>query len=299
MRSLAHRALRPLAAVATALLVALLAPCVAVADPVCTAGPADDSFPICFDPGNRLVLHAGYGGVGGAIALRHVVTTDDPGISWRMEHGLVEGSYDALGEGGQGQARGALYRGRFLRHSRDGHIMLPTSPPKKLFLPFDIGTEVTLGSFVATHGEPLVRVGVVRAALLFEVTRSGAFGRRLVFGTAARWDIVADTAEDDASVAEHQVAPFSLGVLGLHLESKDGLTVLDLELEAGPRWSSTSDWNGTLIASAGVERVVVAVNDLPLSLYCQGGWEDPGRGAWLAAGVRLALFGSTRTPRGR
>jgi hypothetical protein len=262
-------------------------------EPVCSAGPKDDPFPTCFDPGNRLVLQLGYAGAGGKIQLRHYAGTDDPSIYWRLEHGLAEAIYD-------GDAwRGALYRGRFMRHSRDGHIVLPTATPRKLFLPFDIGAEADVGRFVARPGDPRVELGVVRAALLFELTRSGDFRRRLELGVAARWDVTADITKDSFGVPEHFVAPFSLGVAALHLESDDGLAVLEVSLEAGTRWSSAKDWGRTLAAEASVERVLVAFNDRPLSLYCQAGWEDPGRGAWLTAGLRFALAGSTRTPPGR
>jgi hypothetical protein len=268
-------------------MVVLLVARVGHADPKCVAGPPADPFPICFDPGNRLVLQLGYGGIGGAIALRHYVGTEDPGITWRLEHRLAEASYD-------GEAwRGALYRGRFARHSRDGHVVLPTSPPKKIFLPFDIGAEADFGAFTARPDQPEVELGVVRAALLFEVSRSDDFRRRLVLGTAARWDVLADRAA--LAVPEHFVAPFSLGVAGVHLEADDGLSILDVELEAGTRWSSVHDWGSALNVEAGVERVVLAFNDRPLSLYCQAGWEHPGRGAWVSAGLRFALVESTPT----
>jgi hypothetical protein len=256
----------------------------------CFAGPKDDPFPICFDPGNRLVLQLGYGGVGGGLALRHYVATDDPGITWRLEHRISEAAWD-------GKAwRGAVYRGRIARHARDGHIVLPTSPPKKVFLPFDIGGEADFGAFVIRPGDPHVDFGVVRSALLFELSRSDDFSRRLVFGIAGRWDVLANVEHYTIDVPEHFVAPFSMGVAGLHLESADGLTVFDVSVEAGTRWSSANDWGGLLVASAGLERVMVALDDHPLSLYCQTGWEDPGRGAWVTAGVRFALVGSRPTP---
>jgi len=255
----------------------------------CTSGPADDPFPICFDPGNRLVLQLGYRGVGGGLDLRHKVATDDPDITWRLEHRIAEAAYD-------GSAwRGTLYRGRFARHSDDGHIMLPTSPPRKVFLPFDIGAEADFGAFVATPGKTQVELGLVRTALLFELSRSDSFRRRLVFGIAGRWDVLAPDLHRPFSVAEHFVAPFSLGVAGLHLESDNGLSILDVSVEAGTRFSSQSSWGGVLTATGSVERVVVALNDRPLSLYCQAGWEDPGRGAWVTAGLRFALAGSRPT----
>lgn len=267
------------------------------APPPCLLGPADDPFPICFDTGNRLVLQLAYGGTGGAIELRHVVQTEDNDISWRLEHRLAAAGTDGT------TWRGALYRGRFMRHSRDGHIVLPTSPPRKLFLPFDIGAEADVGRFEITPGAPRVRLGMVRAALLLDVARNDdredPFLRRLAFGVAARWDLEAPDLGRPFSDAEHFAAPFSMGVAELHLESRDGLTVFDASVEAGERWSSQTGWGGALVAQTSLERVVVAFNDRPLSLYAASGWEAPGRGAWVTAGLRFALVGWRPTRPGR
>jgi hypothetical protein len=264
----------------------------------CYAGPADDPFPICFDPGRRLVLELGYGddgaGIGAGLALRHVAATDDNDITWRLEHdiGTVRHAGDTW--------RGALYEGRYSRHSRDGHIVLPTSPPKKLFLPFDIGGEADVGAFVTTPGSSEVRLGLVRAALFFDLARSESpFLERLAFGIATRWDVIAPDLRRPFSVAEHFAAPFSLGVAELHLESRDGLSILDVSVEAGERWSSQKGWGATLDATAGVERVLIAFDDRPVSVYCQAGWEAPGRGPWVTAGLRIGLVASTPTRPGR
>jgi hypothetical protein len=263
----------------------------------CRSGPANDPFVTCFDPGNRLVLHVGgdtggaHGYIGGSIHARGYGVTDDPTIYWGLDHDIAEAIYD--GE----HVRGALYRGRFLRHSRDGHIVVPTSPPRKLFLPFDIGAEAAVGSFDARTDTPLVDVGLLRAALVLEVTRSGDLRKRLVFGVAGRWDVTADLADGNIAVPESFVSPFSLGVAGLHLESSDGLHVLDVELEAGPRWSSVHAWGHLVRAQASYERVLIALDDHPLSLFMQTGWEDPGRGAWALAGARFVLAGSRPTRR--
>jgi hypothetical protein len=261
-------------------------------DRPCRAGPAGDPFAVCFDPGNRLVLQLGGdtgstgGFVGAGASARGYMTTDDPTIYWWHEHDIGETVYD--GE----HVRGAVYRGRYLRHSRDGHIVLPTSPPRKLFLPFDIGAEADVGTFDARTDAPLVDLGVLRTALLFEVTRSGDYRRRLTFGVAGRWDVVADLRDGSIAVPESFVAPFSLGVAALHLESKDGLVVFDTSVEAGPRWSSVADWGHLVRAQASFERVLIALDDHPLSLWAQAGWEDPGRGAWALAGARFVLAGS-------
>jgi hypothetical protein len=245
-------------------------------------------FATSFDPGNRLVLEAGWGGAGGAggaLAVRHKVGTDDPAVTWRFEHVFAGTRWDGVAW------RGALYRGVYLRHSRDGHIVLPTSPPKKLWLPFDVGTDVAAGVFAWRPGEDVVELGVVRAAVLFELFRSSGFGARLTLGPLARWDVAADVADREAD--EHRVAPFSQATLGLHLETDDGLGVLDASVEGGWRWSSVDGWGREAGARLDVERVLVAVNDVPVALYGAGGWESGERGAWWQLGVRVG-FGAAR-----
>jgi hypothetical protein len=273
--------MRALVAIGVAV-AALVAAAPARAAP-CVGGVAPREFPICFDPGNRLVLEAGWGGVGGALRLRHRVRTSDPGVSWRLEHTVLEARWDGT------TLRGVVYQGRYLRHSRDGHIMLPTSPPKKLWLPFDIGAEADAGALRLVPGDPHVDVGVVRAAVVLEPLRSGSFRARLTVGPLVRWDVLADL--DSKTADEHRVVPFTEGAAALHLESRDGLSVLDVRAEGGASWSSTTGWGRAASTELGVERVLVAVNDVPIAAFAQAGWSGGvgGRGAWIAAGVRLAF----------
>ena len=47
--------------------------------------------------------------------------------------------------------RATLYSGRYLRHSEDGHLVLPFGRPRKIFLPFDLGAEAEAdGTFFMT-----------------------------------------------------------------------------------------------------------------------------------------------------
>jgi hypothetical protein len=99
-------------------------------------------FAICFDVGNRLFIAGGTNGVGGGIRLRHAIEFDDePDLIWKLEHRLVEGSAGGLSE----RYQGVVYAGRYLRHARDGHLVVPLGVPRKIFLPFDIGAETELG----------------------------------------------------------------------------------------------------------------------------------------------------------
>ena len=265
---------------------ALLASATAAAEP-CTALARDGlPYATCFDPGNRLVLSLTTEGVGAGVALRHTVGTDDPAVTWRFEHELLAGA------AGPARWQGTVYAGRYLRHSRDGHLVLPTSPPRRLFLPFDVGAEAAVGRVAGEVGSPAVRLGAVRAAALVDLSRSADGRRRAAIGPVVRWDLRLD--REARRVDEHRVAPFTLGVLELFAEDRAGLTRALATVEAGATWSSAGGWGRALFAEAALERVVLALNDRPLALYLAARWEDPGAGGVAEAGVRFSLFGRRR-----
>jgi hypothetical protein len=251
--------------------------------------PRGRTYAACFDPGNRLVLGGDVDLEGpwfeAGIQLRHDVPTEDPAVRWRFEHrGLVA-------EAGVGRFEGLLYSGRFLRHSRDGHLVLPTNPPRKIFLPFDVGAEVTLGRVRGVTGAPDVRVDVVRTVAMIDLARSEDFRRRLALGPVAEWDVL--VTREDPEIQEHLIVPFTAVQLGLYAEDRRGLTHAQVALEGGARWSNATGWGRRLAAEASLERVFVAVNDRPVSVYLAGRWDEPD-GFLAHAGLRLALISSAR-----
>lgn len=266
----------------------------------CTAVSAKGlPFATCFDPGNRVYASAASNGLGFGVDVRHRIDTDDPDVSWRLEHAFVSLV------GTTGELAGALYAGRFVRHARDGHVLLPIGPPRKIFVPFDIGAEVEVGRVRRRLADDRFHVSAVRAAVLLELGRSADFRRRFAVGPVTRWDIVVP--DQLSSVDEHRVTPFSAGLLDIYLESKNGLTTASFRIEAGGMWSGENGWRGYLDAEAGLERVLIAINDQPLSLYASAAHKrgavvpvsDVGdqSGAWqVAAGARLALSWAKRGP---
>ena len=236
-------------------------------------------YPVCFDPGNRLRLDATTDGLGGAIQLRHTVLVDDPDVSWRLEHQIA--SVRIAGS----SIRGAAYSGRYVRHSSDGHLVLPFGRPRKIFLPFDIGAEAEVGSLTgSTSGE--LHVGAIRTAALIELSRASHFRRRVAIGAVARWDLEVDA--DSRSAREHAVAPFSLAALDLRAESASGLTLAGVRAEAGGVWSTETGWRRWLSAEAEVERVLIAVQDRPVSLFVSGEYQPHEEALSGLVGVRLA-----------
>jgi hypothetical protein len=249
------------------------------ADP-CWISHRRGPYPACFDPGNRLHLDAASDGFGGAVELRHYIAVDDPEVSWRLEHRLaaVRASGEAL--------QGSLYTGRLVRHSADGHVVLPFGRPRKLFLPFDIGAEMEVGSLRARADTDAVSIGAVRTAALLELSRSGSFRRRFSIGPVARWDFQLDRAS--WSSTEHRVAPFSLAALDLRAESQSGLTIAGLRGEAGGIWSTESGWRRWLAAEVEVERVFMAVQDRPVSVFVGGAFAAEDESLSGVVGLRFA-----------
>jgi hypothetical protein len=204
-------------------------------------------------------------------------------VTWRFEHALAD-----LAVGPDGW-RFAAYRGRYLRHSRSGHLMLPGN--RRVALHSDVGLEVGALAADGRAGDPTFRLNAVRAAILADLWRSPDFTRRFSLGLVARWDLMIDAHDlTSPAIAEQMVAPLTMGVAALHLESQDGLTLLDLTCEGGELWSNLSGLRPSLAAEGAVERVVLAVNDRPFSLYLAAGWDDQ-RGARAVLGVRLGLVG--------
>lgn len=254
-------------------------------------------FETCFDVGNRLSVTAGSGGFGFGIQLRQIVKfDDDPDLDWKLDHAIatVEDAAWQL----DGRLTGTLYTGHFIRHTRDGHIVLPLgSPPKKVFLPFDIGAVVEGGRVTVRDDAALMtktmRIGVVETAAVVDLWRTRDFKRRLIVGPVAHYDI--DLARAGSfHIARHLVAPFTRGLANLHLESRDGLYVADFAVEAGKQWrGDTGTWQTTARATARVERIVMAIDDRPIALVVDGGYDSEFKEYTAGVGARIVLFHAT------
>ncbi len=279
-----HR--RNLILVAVAL-VAAAAPATARADDTRCTGKtsADGRFATCFDPGNRLLFAATTEGYGGGILLRHVMLFDDePDLIWKLEHELAFGQVGGFSD----RYKAVLYSGRYLRHARDGHIVLPFAVAKKVFIPFDVGAEAEVGRVSGILGAPTFELGLVRTVALIDISRSANFRRRLSIGTVVSWDM--KLRRDPVAVDDHLIVPFSTGLLNAHFESSNGLTIGDARVEAGKAWSVNDGWYNALEAAVTLERVLIAVNDRPVSLFLGGRYENRADELYGEVGLRFALF---------
>lgn len=256
---------------------------------------AGGRFVTCFDLGNRLSITAGTGGFGGGIALRHVVTfEDEPDLIWKLEHRITDTNHHLF----TNAFEGTIYRGRYIRHARDGHIVLPFGTPRKIFLPFDIGAAAELGALRWRDDASPVEVGVLKVAALVDFARTRTFRRRFSIGPVARWDVLLARDPDGdltprLAVDEHVVAPFSAGMLELSFESLEGRTAGTFRLEAGTAWSSLHGWVPEARAEAELERIVIAINDRPVSLVLGARYQtrpDAEGEATARIGARIVLF---------
>jgi len=278
---------------AVAACIALVAVRQARAEPCTGVTASGGRFATCFDPGNRLSLTAGSDGFGASVALRHEVTfEDDPDLVWKLEHTLLEATHATFSD----RFVGTLYRGHYIRHARDGHIVIPLgSRPKKVFLPFDIGGFAEAGRLEWKPDSTAVRIGVVRTAALIDIARSRDFRSRIAFGPSARWDVDAD--RDAMTLTEHVVAPFSTGLVNVHLESATGRLVADFTVEAGSAWRSKDvGWGKDGRAEATLERIVLAVNDRPIAITAGVRYDSATDETIAKIGARFVLL-DRRDPR--
>lgn len=255
----------------------------AAADPCTGVSSTGGRFATCFDPGNRLSITAGSDGLGGALALRHEIHFDDePDLVWRLEHVLVDATHAGL----ENRFSGTLYRAHFIRHARDGHIVIPIGRPRKVFLPFDVGAFAEIGHVEWTD-MTLARFGLVKIAGLIDLARAKSFRGRLAIGPAARWAV--DIERNPRSLGAHHVAPFSTGMLSLRLESADGRLVGDLRAEAGMVWHSGTAWQPEVSGEATLERIMLAINDRPIALTLGVRYASDTEEAMARIGARIVL----------
>lgn len=253
--------------------------------------PSGGRFATCFDPGTRLSLTAGSDGIGGAAALRHVIHfADEPDLVWKLEHVATDATYSLWDH----RFTGTLYRGRYLRHARDGHIVLPLGTPRKVFLPFDIGALAEVGSLRWRSDDTTATLGVIKTAALIDLARSRTFRRRFAIGPAARWDV--QLTRDPLTISQHIVAPFTTALANLHLESATGRLTADLRLEAGTAWNATTGWHPEAAAAATLERIVLAINDRPIALLLGARYDTTTDEALAHIGARIVLA-QRRDPR--
>ena len=91
------------------------------------------------------------------------------------------------------------------------------------------------------------------------------------------------------AIAEHTVAPFTAGMVAGKLESSNGLFWGELRVEAGVAWHSRTGWRPDASAEATIERVVLAINDRPLSLVAGVRYDSLAQETIARVGIRMVI----------
>jgi hypothetical protein len=263
-------------------------------------------FRVRFDPGERLFAGAGALGVAATgsarfepavevgLSLRAAPPPPDAPVFWKRDHQL---GHLRLRRGGDGLALdGRLYQAILLRHSREGSLTIPTTPPLRLTLPFDVGVRVELGrlsgSLPLSSPGAALEAGVVRGEALADFLRSEHPGRWLAVGAVGYYDVRLERG-GEGLLRDHRVMPLTAACVWLHGESARGLVSGGVHAEWGRAWSSQRGWGQALRVEGEVEVTPVAVNDLPVSLVLsamvEAGRQTPDGEARFRtfAGVRL------------
>jgi hypothetical protein len=288
-----------------------LALALGAADPCVGTDELGRSFRTCFAAGQGLELSLGGAwadgpgqasegaGLGAGLALRWRSDTyaTTGRREWLRDMAFLESR--ARFDGSLGDPRTAelsLWSAVFLRRLAEPFLLIPAPKPIRFPFPFDVGMAIDAGSVRWISGaargggaSDTWDVEPLRGALLLDVARHfGTPVRRAVFGPDVSWSV--RFAEGSKPI--QSIAPFSAGRVELRVESGDGLSAIGFTGRAGAMLQFPGGTRAFYDARLGVERVLVAVNDVPLALYGEGTARGGALDEELAAtvGLRLGAF---------
>ncbi len=257
-------------------------------------------FAVCFDPGNGLELEAAALGRDGvwapsfaaAIRVRSKrESVSKEGSLWFNEHRLL--ATRAQPDPGYRLLETTAYQGVFRRHLEEGFVLVPTARPIRLPFPFDLAIAVSVGRYERRvfEGRGFV-FEAGRAAVLLDLLRSSTGRAHVAFGPA-----LSHTLRHDGDDATQELSPLTSMLVDIGFESANGLWVMALEGIAG--WVFTPGSEPTFRAGvdARLDRVLLAVNDHPVSIAARFGYQHADAGVhrrteWTASvGLMLRAWG--------
>ncbi len=177
-----------------------------------------------------------------------------------------------------------LYEGRYHRWTRESRIVVPTTPPKYIPFPMNVGIEGTLGKLELSPRADgaLGELAVQHAQVVFDFWRKEAMTSHALLGVGPSWDM-----RLFRSGVDQIVAPMSRLTVALHHEWAAGRQVLDVDAEGSWALTVGQGWGPRGRASARYEWVVLAINDLPVSVLAEVAWRyDVEHDLTATAGVR-------------
>ncbi|MBM4355305.1 MAG: hypothetical protein FJ109_16220 [Deltaproteobacteria bacterium] len=248
-----------------------------------------------FDPGNRWRIGTAWGAslelgeeaavqpaaweLSTVIDLRTDCNFDEEGC-WKGRHALAAFTVapTQVARSGWPVMDLLLYEGEFIRHRRSPHIVIPTLPPRRLFVPFDFGVSIrTAGLHVPRDFVPHASAGadgavvsawdveVIDIRMLLELWRSERLGSALVLGIGSRYDLRVTDDGNELSL-EHVLSPFTATSLTFRHEWAQGRQRIDVTADSHPFWSSRIGISNAFDASARYDITLLAINDQPVSL---------------------------------
>jgi hypothetical protein len=257
---------------------------IAEAPPTWVTDARGERFRVRFDPGERWIAGAGVETAAGdpagisarpafAVELGLLLRGERPApgwdVHWKRTHEIAHVRLRPAASGAA--ADGVLYRGLFLRQSREGTLTLPVTPPIALPLPFDVGVLAEVGHLHGAlwpeAGGPPVDAGIFHGEVLADFWRSRQPGRWLTLGVGGRYEVGLQREVGGALERDHRVSPMSTLALALHSERADGLAAGGVRAEASHRWSSVRGWERAYRVDADVEVTPLAANDRPIALF--------------------------------
>jgi hypothetical protein len=271
-------------------------------------------FRVRFDPGERLIFATGAEALAGdvtglatttpglALEIGLLLRGEPPGpgwgVHWKRNHEIVHLRLHPTAGARGAAVDGALYRGIFLRQSRDGTLTSPLTPQMALSLPFDIGVLAEVGHLHGPlwpeAGGPPVEAGLVHGEVLADFWRARQPGRWLTLGVGGRYEIGLERDLAGAWGRDHRVSPMTTMAVALHGERTDGLAAGGVRAEASHRWSSVRGWERAYRVDADAEWTPIAANDRPLALFALvtaetgSGGPPPRPELRVMAGIRLS-----------
>ena len=232
------------------------------------------SFPICFDPGDGLVVGLGTRMSQGhrALSLRAGLdlrtgrTSQSKATPWYTNHRLVAVE---LWDGARRGFTLTAYDGLLRRHLEEGFILVPTSRPVRIPFPFDVSIALRAAHLERRPWEgPGWTLETGRVGLLVDPLRSSSGRKWLGLGPVA-----SHTLRHSAEGTTHELSPFSSLMFDLGLETEDGLWALRATGLAG--WSRDVEEKGLTFRARGdasLERILVAVADQPIAVRLSGAY---------------------------
>jgi len=185
-----------------------------------------------------------------------------------MRHDLLATTFRAPSRGGWNLSVD-LVQADYLRHDTSAFVVVPGEANYRFPAPFDVVVQYGLGGFRMRAGGGLVfrRIDVARVAVLADFLRDPDYRHRLAIGAAGRYRM---SRPDGGSTWRHGVVPMS-GIRALWAwESARGLfrVALHDDLEYGVSFVGSAEptWAWSDRASAELEWLLLAVDDMPLSL---------------------------------